>query len=140
MKTKFLTLVLGFVMMVSFASLSSASSEASDSSGGDFRNLDTIYIDAGHSGKTGFDQSFTLSPDSDKNLKIWVKNDGSGSVQFLVEHIDSGVQNTETVSSGGQLTMRAYMPDGSYLYGKFRVYVYTTDGSEMNIKVRARRY
>ncbi|WP_213531651.1 hypothetical protein [Paenibacillus cisolokensis] len=146
MRMKVLTTLLVLVMMFSLASISFASPVApvegpSSGDGGDFSILDTIYIDSSHSGKTAFDQSFTVSPDSDKNLNIWVKNDGSSSVDVFVEHIDSGKQYpTYTVGSGEQLTRTFNMPDGSYLYGEFRVYVYTTDGSEMNIKVRARGY
>jgi len=124
-----------------FASPAAPVEGPSSTENGEITILDTIYIDASHSGKTGYDKTITISADSDKTLNIWVKNNGSSSVKFFVEHLDSNTQySTETVSAGSQLTRTFSMPSGGYLYGKFRIYVYTTDGSEMDINVRARGY
>ena len=147
MKTKFFTLLLVFVMMFSLASISFASSATktvegpSNGDGGDVTILDVTYIDAGHTGKSAFDQSFTVSPNSGKNLNIWVQNNGSSSVEFLVERTDNGQDfGVRTVKAGSQLTRTFVMEDGGHMQGTYRVYVYTKDGSEMDIKVRARQY
>lgn|GEM_PF-4116321 len=137
-----LTLVLMLVLSISASASPAAPIEGpSSTEDAEFTILDTIYIDASHSGKTGYDKTFSISSNSDKTLNVWVKNNGSSSVKFFVEHIDSKTEySTETVSAGSQLTRTFSLPSGGYLYGQFRVYVYTTSGSEMNIDVRARGY
>lgn len=144
---KGLTMLLALVMMFSLASISfattvpAASVEVSPNEEGEVTILDVIYIDAGHTGATAFDESFTVSPSGGENLNIYVNNNGSSSVQFLVERTDNG-QNfgAVTVGSSSQRTRTFTMEDGGGMQGTWRVYVYTTDGSNMDIDVRARQY
>jgi len=146
MRKKGFTLLLTLAMMFALASISSATPVASvegpsSDEGEEVTILDVIYIDASHSGETAFDQSFTVSPNSGKSLNIWVQNNGDSSVQFLVERTDNGQDfGAVTVGAGSQRTRTFYMEDGSHMQGTWRVYVYTTDGSDMDIDVRARQY
>ncbi len=74
-------------------------------------------------------------------MTVWIQNNGSSSVKMKVIHVSTNLDyGYETVAAGDQLTEHFHMENGKGIYGKFRVYVTTDDGSTTDINVYARQY
>lgn len=96
-----------------------------------------------HTGTGAYKKSFTLSLENGDNLNIWVQNNkSSGTVYFQVKRLDGSNQNfgAEAVGASSQLTRSFTMTGGGGMQGTWEVYVYTTDGHNMDITVAARQY
>lgn len=104
---------------------------------------DAILIsNAGHTGTSAYENSFTLSPSNGKSLNVWVKNNNSSkTVYFQVTRTDNGQDFGAIALGPGQQDTRNFtMNDNSGMQGKWKVYVYTKDGHNMNINVSARQF
>lgn len=93
-------------------------------------------------GTSAYDTTFTLAPENGTKLNVWVKNNHSSkTVKFKVVHettnTDYGYVN---VAAGDNRTRTFSLPSGGGLSGKWRVYVTSNDGHQMNLTISARQY
>ncbi|MWC27581.1 hypothetical protein [Paenibacillus sp. MMS18-CY102] len=138
-----MVLVFSFSSVVSAAPTSSTTGEGPSIYGPTIVPFDVQLINGvGHTGCSAYEKSFTLSPDNGDNLNVWVKNNHSTkTVYFKVERTDNNQDfRAVAVGSGDQLTRTFFMTGGGGMQGTYKVYVYTTDGHNMDITVSARQH
>ncbi|WP_019121661.1 hypothetical protein [Brevibacillus massiliensis] len=72
-------------------------------------------------------KEFTPSPDNGKEFNVWGKNNHSSmTVKLKATHVDSDTDfGYKSIGPRDEIVRRFYMPDGSGLSGKWKVYLKT---------------
>lgn len=83
-----------------------------------------------------FDDNFWVDNSDGETLNISLKNNGSNPVQHKITHGKNTVRSKGTIRSGKTVELRL----GDDRSGKWTIDVYTTDGSKMNVKVKATQF
>ncbi|GGF74669.1 hypothetical protein GCM10010912_19880 [Paenibacillus albidus] len=116
--------------------LDSASPERSSLS--EVSILESQVINTHHTGGA-FQNEFTLAPSNGSSLKVWMQNNSNVSVQFQVTRNGSvyfdvpvAARSQEPISFEDQL--------GIGLTGTYKVYIYSTNGTSLDINVSARQF
>ncbi|MFB5759977.1 hypothetical protein [Paenibacillus medicaginis] len=88
-----------------------------------------------HTGSSSYERSFTMDPANGEDANVNVKNSGTSTVYLEVTD-SSGSTIEASIAAGKQKTVSIYTTKRN----SYKVYVYTTDGSRMDINVSARQY
>ncbi|MCT4509647.1 MAG: hypothetical protein N4A48_12995 [Tepidibacter sp.] len=83
-----------------------------------------------------FDDNFWIDNSDGKTLNISLKNNGSNPVQHRITHGKNTVRSKGTIRPGKTVQLQL----GDDRSGRWRIDVYTTDGSKMNVKVKAKQF
>ncbi|MBN3523310.1 hypothetical protein [Paenibacillus apiarius] len=146
---KFMVICMSMILMLSISSVSFADNDGLKVASGqeienetEFTTLDNTPInDVHHVSRSAFENTFSLSPSNGKELNVFVKNNHrSKTVKFKVEHIGYKDHGYVEVGPGEGRTRNFTMNSGGGMSGKWKVYVTSSDGHEMDINVSARQF
>ncbi|ADO56909.1 hypothetical protein [Paenibacillus polymyxa] len=89
-----------------------------------------------HTGKGAFEKTFTMIPENGEDANVFVKNNGSSTVYVEIKKLGSSTSIDTSVSPGSQKTLQIY----SQSKNSYSVYIYTQDGSQMDLNISARQF
>ncbi|KJB86863.1 hypothetical protein AZ66_16450 [Paenibacillus sp. E194] len=96
-------------------------------------------FDVSHIGSHTFQNSFHANIHAGKRLDVDVKNDGSGTV-FMTLMRDGEYYAVDIPISPGQQKTETINVYGGFISEKWKVFINTKDGHNMDIQVSARQY
>ncbi|GMK42390.1 hypothetical protein PCCS19_54490 [Paenibacillus sp. CCS19] len=94
-----------------------------------------------HTGVGAYYNEFSTAPENGRNLNIYISNNGTGTVKFDVTRNGEQLETVDVAAGSGKLRSFTELAASAVgLSGDWEVYVYTTDGTAMNLNVNALQY